>query len=105
MAARISKDEFKEKVLCSKIPVLVDFYSDSCMACKKLAPVLGDAEERYEERIQVYKVNTNFDSELAEQYEVTANPTLILFRNGEEAERKVGFLPPKELNPWLESQI
>ena len=40
MAARISKADFDEKVLKSKLPVIVDFYSDSCVACKKLAPVL-----------------------------------------------------------------
>lgn len=58
----------------------MDFYSDSCVACKKLAPVLGNAEDDYEDKIKVYKVNTNFDVELAEQYEVQANPTLILLK-------------------------
>lgn len=49
MAARISKADFDEKVLKSKLPVIVDFYSDSCVACKKLAPVLGDIEDDYED--------------------------------------------------------
>ena len=80
MAARISKDDFEEKVLKSDLPVIVDFYSDSCVACKKLAPVLGGVEDDYEGRINVYKVNTNFDAELAEKYEVTANPTLLFVK-------------------------
>ena len=66
MAVRVSKTDFEEKVLKEKLPVLVDFYSDSCVACKKLAPVLGNAEDDYEDKIKVYKVNTNFDVELAE---------------------------------------
>ena len=66
MAARISKADFDEKVLKSKLPVIVDFYSDSCVACKKLAPVLGDIEDDYEDKLHVYKVNTNFDGELAD---------------------------------------
>ena len=41
MAVRVTKDDFNEKVLLNKLPVVVDFYSDSCVACKKLAPVLG----------------------------------------------------------------
>ena len=41
MAVRINKDDFEEKVLKSNLPVIVDFYSDSCIACKKLAPALG----------------------------------------------------------------
>ena len=90
MAVRVSKADFEEKVLKEKLPVLVDFYSDSCVACKKLAPVLGNAEDDYEDKIKVYKVNTNFDVELAEQYEVQTNPTLILFkrRTGERPENR-----------------
>ena len=47
MAVRVSKADFEEKVLKEALPVLVDFYSDSCVACKKLAPVLGNAEDDY----------------------------------------------------------
>jgi thioredoxin 1 len=102
MAARISKADYAEKVFNSKIPVLVDFYSDSCVACKKLAPALGELEEIYENRLTIYKVNTNFDAELAEANDVTANPTLILYRDGEELDRKVGALRPAELTAWIE---
>ena len=52
MAVRVSKTDFEEKVLKEKLPVLVDFYSDSCVACKKLAPVLGNAEDDYEDKIK-----------------------------------------------------
>ncbi len=105
MAARIAKNEFEEKVLKSTLPVLVDFYSDSCVACKKLAPVLGDLEDNYEDELLVYKVNTNFDGELAEEYEVTANPTLILFSEGEERARRVGPAKPAELEEWYKASI
>ncbi len=105
MAVRVSKGDFEAKVLKEPLPVLVDFYSDSCVACKKLAPVLGNAEDEYEDKIKVYKVNTNFDVELAETYKVQANPTLILFKAGEEAGRKVGALKSAELNGWIEENI
>lgn len=105
MAVRVNKDNFQEKVLESELPVLVDFYSDSCVPCKMLAPVLGDLEDNYEGKLTVYKVNTNFDSELAEEYEVSANPTLIFFKNGEAVDFKVGFVPANELNPWVEGLL
>ena len=98
MAVRVSKTDFEEKVLKEKLPVLVDFYSDSCVACKKLAPVLGNAEDDYEDKIKVYKVNTNFDVELAEQYEVQANPTLknmFITVAGEKKEVKDGLTLPE----------
>ncbi len=105
MAVRVSKADFEEKVLKEALPVLVDFYSDSCVACKKLAPVLGNAEDDYKDKVKVYKVNTNFDVELAEQYEVQSNPTLILFKDGQVKDRKVGALKQADLNSWIEEQI
>ena len=54
---------------------------------------------------KVYKVNTNFDVELAEQYEVQANPTLILFKDGQAKDRKTGALKQAELNSWIEGLL
>ena len=105
MAARISEADFEEKVIRSELPVLVDFYSDSCVACKKLAPTLGDIEDDYETKVHVYKVNTNFDMGLAERYGIQSNPTVILFVNGEPAGRKVGAKDYDELADWLEENI
>lgn len=101
MAVRISKEEFEEKVLNSKLPVLVDFYSDSCIACKKLAPALGEIEDEFEDKLVVVKVNTNFDLELAQQYEVISNPTILLIKDGEVVDRKTGAQNPARLKDWI----
>ena len=105
MAVRVTKNDFNEKVLLNKLPVVVDFYSDACVACKKLAPVLGGLEDDYEGKLEVVKVNTNFDLELAEKYNVTANPTILLINNGEEIDRRVGAASPKELYAWIDQNI
>ena len=105
MAARISKDDLEEKAIKSKIPVIVDFYSDSCIACKMLAPVLGGIGYDYEDRITVYKVNTNFEQELAAQYGIMSIPTLILFKNGEAVDRKVGVQTADALKAWVEDNL
>jgi len=101
MAVRVSKEDFADKVLKSELPVLVDFYSDSCVACKRLAPVLGDIEDNYEGKIAVYKVNTNFDQELAVEYRVMSNPTVLLFNQGEVVDKVIGAKSYKELEDWL----
>lgn len=105
MAVRISKDNFDQNVLNTKLPVIVDFYSDSCNVCKMLSPVLGNAEDEYEGKLLVFKVNTNFDPEVAEKYSVMSNPTLIFFKNSEEVGRKVGALSGEQLNSWIEEYI
>lgn len=100
MAERLNKENFEETIK-SAAKVLVDFYSDSCVPCKKLNPVLGDLEDEHENEIKVYKLNINFDMEIAEKYEVLSTPTLILFKNGEEADRKTGFQSLETLEDWL----
>ena len=105
MAVRISKDDFDQNVLNAKLPVIVDFYTDSCIVCKKLSPLLGDAEDEYEGKLLVFKVNTSFDHEVAEKYSVMSNPTLIFFKSGEETGRKVGALSGEQLNSWIEENL
>lgn len=66
MPTRISKDNFEKEVLQADKTVLADFYSDSCVPCKRLSPVLFALEEEYAEKLKIVKININFDSELAE---------------------------------------
>ena len=91
MAVRVSAEDFDAKVLQSELPVIVEFYSDSCIPCKQLSPILGGIEDDYEDKVNVYKVNVNFDAELAEKYAVMASPT-ILFVKGEEVSRIRGLV-------------
>lgn len=97
MALRVNQDNFEEKVLQSDKPVLLDFYSDTCIPCKRMAGPLGDVEDEYEGKIYVYKVNVNFDEKLAEQYNVMSAPTLVFLVNGEEKSRLTGAAGKEEI--------
>lgn len=105
MAERINKDNFDEKVLGSSVPVLVDFYSDSCIPCKMLSPVLGELEEEREGKLAVYKVNVNYDAELVERYGVMGAPTLILFSQGEVKDKRTGAVTKDALTEWIDEQL
>ncbi|MBR6045649.1 MAG: thioredoxin fold domain-containing protein [Ruminococcus sp.] len=105
MAERVSAAEFDSKVLASKIPVLVDFYSDSCIPCKRLSPVLSQLESEYAGRLGIVKVNVNFESELVSKYEVLAAPTLVLFKDGSEAGRHRGTASKDELIELINSLV
>lgn len=83
--------------------VLADFYSDSCVPCKRLSPVLAELEEAYGDALKVVKININFDLPLAEQYEVQAAPTLIFFQNGAEKDRHKGLVKKAELMEIIDS--
>ena len=101
MAKRVSSDAFKAEVLDAGLPVLVEFYSDSCIPCKQLSPILGGIEDDYEDRLKVVKVNVNFDAELAQEYQVAASPTILFFKEGQEVERIRGLIK----RPALEEAV
>lgn len=105
MAKRIGKADFDALVKTAEGLVLVEFYSDTCIPCKQLSPILGDIEDDYEETVTVYKVNVNFDAELAGDYQVMSSPTLILFKDGEAVDRKKGLVKKEELAKWLDSYL
>lgn len=97
MAVRVNQDNFEEKVLKADKPILLDFYSDTCIPCKRMAGTLGDIEDEYEDKIHVYKVNVNYDEKLAQQYDVMSAPTLVFLVNGEEKSRLSGAAGKEEI--------
>ena len=97
MPAKITAAEFDAEVLGSEIPVLADFYSDSCIPCKRMSPILAQLESEYAGKLKIVKINTNFEKDLTEKYGVLAAPTLILFKDGEEVSRIRGAVKKDEL--------
>ena len=74
--------EFETKVLKADKPVLVDFYSDRCPPCRKLAPTISKLHVDYQAKADVFKVDVDKVAELARRYEIRNIPTVILFDNG-----------------------
>jgi thioredoxin 1 len=105
MAQRVNAENFEEKVLKADKPVLLDFYSDTCIPCKRMAGPLGDIEDDYEGRLYVYKVNVNFDAELAEKYEVMSAPTLVVIVDGEEKNRMTGAAGKDKIKELFEAYV
>lgn len=102
MAERLNKDNFDSSVKAAgEKLVLADFYSDSCIPCKRMNPILGDIEDELGDKVTVYKLNVNFDAEVAQKYNVMSSPTLILFKNGQEVARKTGAQKKDDLISWL----
>jgi thioredoxin 1 len=105
MALRVNQDNFDEKVLKSDKPVLLDFYSDTCIPCKRMAGPLGDVEDEYEGKLYVYKVNVNYDEELAAKYQVMSAPTLVFLVNGEEKSRMSGAAGKEQIIKLFEGNL
>ncbi len=82
---------FKEEVLDSKIPVLVDFTATWCGPCQKLAPIIEDLATEYQGKVKVGKLDIDQNQELASRYGIMSVPTVVAFLNGEPKETMVGL--------------
>ena len=95
--AHITTQNFKEEVLQSDLPVLVDFWAPWCGPCRMLAPVLEELDGDLAGKVKVAKVNVDEEMELAAQFQVASIPTLILFQGGQAVRRTVGVQPKAKL--------
>lgn len=101
----INNDTFKMVALQAPQPVLVDFYADWCGPCTALAPAIEEVAEKLKGRLVVAKLDVEQSEELSLRYGVQSIPTLILFQNGEEVGRLVGFLPKASLLKALQRYL
>lgn len=93
------KDTFKKEVLESNNKVLVDFNAEWCGPCRMLKPVLEELSDNSEYKI--VSVNVDSENELSEEYNVYSIPCLVLFENGKEINRAVGFMPKEEVEKFI----
>lgn len=105
MANMYTDQNFEEKVLQSKLPVLVDFYADWCGPCKMMAPVIERLAEEYAGKADVGKLNVDNNPATSSAYHVMSIPTMILFVGGEAKQTIVGAVSEKELAQKLEQVL
>lgn len=86
----VTDSTFDQDVLKSSLPVLVDFYADWCGPCKMAEPVLVELSDSYKDKVLIVKVNVD-ENQIAGKYGVMSIPTTILFKDGNELGRQVGF--------------
>ena len=101
----LNEKNFKQEVLDSEQPVLVDFWAPWCAPCKMMTPILEELDKDNNSKLKIGKLNTDENQALAANYGITGIPTLIIFKNGEPAERIVGVLPKEEIQKKIDSTI
>ena len=94
---RLTKNNFKDEVLNSDIPVLVDFWATWCGPCRMVAPIVEEIADEYDGKIKVGKVNVDEEPELSMQFRVASIPTLMVFKNGQLVNTAVGYRPKADI--------
>lgn len=101
----VDENTFQSEVLESDIPVLVDFWAPWCGPCQMVAPMLEAVAEKMGDKLKVVKLNTDENMETAQNYEIMAIPSLLIFKKGEVVERIVGVQPQPQLEAKLQEII
>ena len=104
MLQSITSDNFESEVLNSNIPVLLEFYSDSCIPCKRMSPILAELEEEHTD-IKVSKLNIKFGADTARKYNVMSSPTIVFFKDGEEVNRIKGVAKKADLEAIIKEIV
>ena len=106
MATKAVTDQsFENDVLKSDKPVVVDFWAEWCGPCKMIGPSLEEISDELAGKVVIAKINIDENPDAPGKYGVRGIPTMILFKNGEIADTKVGAAPKSALKGWLEGAL
>lgn len=97
----VNESNFEAEVIKSPVPVVVDFFGEHCGPCRMLKPVLIALAESMGDSVRIVTVDVAANERLVSDYRISAVPTLIVFRDGEERDRMVGLKDMKYLMETL----
>ncbi|MFC6790314.1 thioredoxin [Methylobacterium komagatae] len=101
---KVTDASFEQDVLKSAEPVVVDFWAEWCGPCRQIGPALEEIATDLQGKVKIAKVNVDENPQIAQQYGIRSIPTLLLFKNGERVDQKVGAAPKGDLSRWISAQ-
>ena len=106
MATNTTNDSsFDKDISSSSLPVLIDFWAEWCGPCKQIGPILEEISVEKINDLNILKLNIDENPETPQKYGVRGIPTLMLFKNGNLIDTKVGSLPKSTLITWIDSHL
>ena len=99
----VKDSSFKAQVLESKEPVVLDFWAEWCQPCLAVAPILDELAQDYKGAVKIAKINIDENTDTAVEYEVRSIPTMILFKDGQIVDVKVGASSKEDIKQWIEA--
>ncbi|MEO8287699.1 MAG: thioredoxin [Chloroflexota bacterium] len=103
--ASVEDSEFQQVVLDADKPVVVDFWAPWCGPCRMVSPIVEELSREYGDTVQFTKMNTDDNENTMIQYGITSIPTLIIFKDGREVNRLVGFAPKDQLKRQIDRSL
>lgn len=101
----LTESNWEAEVINSNIPVLVDFWAPWCGPCRIIAPIIEELAMEMGDRVKFGKLNTDENPNIAMRYGIRAIPTLMLFKNGEVVDTRIGVQPKEALRQMINSHL
>jgi thioredoxin 1 len=101
----LDEENFDREVIESKIPVMIDFWAEWCGPCQAVMPIINELALEFEGVVKIAKLNVDENRSIAMRYRVMSIPTVLFFKDGEEAKREVGAKSKDDYIQLLDSMI
>ncbi|WP_026255117.1 thioredoxin [Terrisporobacter glycolicus] len=105
MPSILNNSQFYNKVRTSDKLVVMDFFATWCGPCKMLAPIFESLSDEMSDKVDFAKIDIDRSLEVVEEYKIVSVPTMIMFKNGKEVQRIVGFVPKEQIKSKIKAHL
>jgi thioredoxin 1 len=103
MISEVNAAHFEQQVIASKLPVLVEFFSEYCQPCQQMLLVLAEIAKERPEKVRIFKFNAGEAPEFSSRFHVRSVPNFVLFRDGQPVGQRTGSASKRDLLGWLDA--
>ncbi|MCC3863031.1 thioredoxin [Terrisporobacter petrolearius] len=105
MAKLVNNSQFYNKIRTSDKLVVMDFFATWCGPCKMLAPIFESLSNEMSDKVDFAQIDIDRSLEVVEEYKIVSVPTMIIFKNGKEVQRMVGFVPKEQIKSKIKAHL
>ena len=101
----VTESTYEEEVAKSKLPVVIDVWTEWCGPCRMFSPIFEELSSEYDNKVKFVKVEADSNESITKKYNIMSIPTTLLIEKGELKAMNVGAIPKEALKKWIEKNL